>query len=275
MGFGFYKSVFSQEAKKVRPFQSDTVFVYNITEDKVIKAYNAGKKRPPASLVKVMTTYLALDMDVPLDTITPVDPDSFYTAFNHNASMAGYSENETVTLRDLLYGTMLPSGAEAANSIAVNLLGSKEAYVRAMNKKAKELGMKETHFTNVDGIDDPDQYTTAKDMAKLMLKAIEDEEFFTIMTSPSYQSTPTDWHPEGVLMYSTVLTKIDPNLIEGNGKILGGKSGTTGGAGLCWMTLAQKNGKFYLIVVMGAPLGDINQPNQGQIEDTINILNNL
>src|SRR5699024_10906628 len=124
-------------------------------------------------LVKMMTTLVALEHINELSALAPVDEETYQEMIVENASMAGFVGREEVTYRDLLYGTILASGGEAANSLAIHVAGSVEAFVQMMNDKAGELGLKDTHFTNAEGLHDENQYTTASDMAKLLDYALD------------------------------------------------------------------------------------------------------
>ena len=188
--------------------------------------------------------------------------------------MAGFYGLESTTYRDLLYGTMLASGGEAANSLAINVVGTVDDFVLLMNQKADDLGLKDTHFTNVEGFHDDDQYTTAYDMALLLDYALQNNHFRAIFTSPYFTTSQTLDHPDGVWLESTVLSKI-PLEETVDFEIIGGKSGTTYEAGQCWAVLGTKNGKEYISIVMGAPLEDINHPSYSQLNDTITIFNQI
>ena len=108
----------------------------------------------------------------------------------------------------------------------------------------------------------------------LVKNALANEDFRAIFTSKDYLSTPTADHPEGLYMQSTVFEKLDEYKEDGF-EIIGGKSGTTDKAGLCWVTLSQKNGKEYIIVVMGVPYDDIDNQPDGHIRDTLDILSRI
>ena len=188
--------------------------------------------------------------------------------------MAGFFGGETTTYRDLLYGAMLPSGGEASDSLAINISDSTLDFVGLMNDKAKELNLSNTHFQNVDGMDEIGHYSSTKDIAMLLKYALDNENFRAVFTKKEYTSTQTADHPEGLYMQSTIFKHLDAYKQDGF-EIIGGKSGTTDKAGLCWATLATKNGKEYIIVTMGAPYEDINDPGDGQIKDTLDILERL
>ena len=260
--------------KEVYTYNSKAVYVYNLTDDRKVLAENENEKLPMASLTKMMTVLLGLEKVSDLNTIAPVDTETYQKLVAENASMAGFYGAEQTTYRDLFYGAMLPSGGEAANSIAINISGSIISFVELMNEKAKELELENTHFQNPDGMDALGHYSTAKDMAMLLKYALQDENYRAIFTRKDYTSTPTADHPNGVYMESTVFKRLYQYKEEGF-EIIGGKSGTTDKAGLCWATLSVKNGKEYIVVVMGAPYEDIDNPEDGQIQDTLDILSRL
>ena len=91
------------------------------------------------------------------------------------ASVAGFLEGETVDVEDLMYGLVLPSGADAAEALAIMVAGSNEEFAKLMNEKCQELGLKYTHFTNPTGLYDEEQYTTPSEMAMIMEYAMKDE----------------------------------------------------------------------------------------------------
>ena len=169
---------------------------------------------------------------------------------------------------------MLASAGECADSLAINVSGSKEKFVDLMNENAKNMGLNNTNFKNSEGMDEDDHYSSAKDMAFLLKNSLKNEKFYKIFTTDKYTSTKTFDHPKGIEIESTVLGRLKDYEQDGF-KILGGKSGTTEKAGLCLATLSEKNNKKYIIIVMGVDFDDIKNPGDGQIQDTIKILKNL
>lgn len=268
-----YKIIDPIDRIRLSNYNSKNIYVYNMTDDQEILGINENQRIYPASLTKIMTTNVALDAIGDLSGKVRVDIDSYRQLIKNNSSMAGFYGGETVTYRDLLYGTILESGGECAETLALNLGESREDFVDKMNRKAKEIGLKNTKFKNPTGLDEKEQYTTAKDMAILTKSSLEDGDFRAIFTKEKYTSTKTIDHPQGVNMRSTVLRKLD-NENFGEFAIIGGKSGTTEEAGRCWATLAVKNEKEYIIIVMGAPMDDTNSE-EGQIIDTIKILSEI
>ena len=260
--------------REVYEYNSRAVYVYNLTDDRKVTGKNEDEKLPMASLTKMMTVLVGLEKIDDLGALAPVDTESYQRLVGENASMAGFFGGEMTTYRDLLYGAMLPSGGEAADSIAINISGSVLGFVGLMNEKVEELELKNTHFQNADGMDAIGHYSSAKDIAMLLKYALEDGNYRAIFTKKDYLSQPNDNHPEGLYMTSTVFDKLKDYNQDGF-EIIGGKSGTTDKAGLCWATLSVKNGKEYIIITMGAPYEDIDNPGDGQIQDTLDILNRL
>lgn len=255
-------------------FISKAVYLYNLTDDKEVLSKNENERLPMASLTKIMTVRVALKHITDLAETAPVDTDAYHRAVDMNASMAGFRGGEATSYRDLLYATMLRSAGEAADSLAINISGSMDNFVAMMNQEAEDLGLKNTSYANADGMDDPKNYQSAKDCAMLIKDSLEDGNFRAIFTKRDFVTRPTLDHPDGVYLESTVLShlkKYNQNGFE----IIGGKSGTTDKAGLCWATLAEKNGKEYILVVMGVPYDDIDNLNDGQIEETLRIYESI
>lgn len=260
--------------EKADGYQSNYIYVLERDTQKVVLEKRAEHKAYPASLAKMMTTIVALENIDDLSAIAPIDVETYKQMVDSGASMAGFYGKETTTYRDLLYGTMLASGGEAANSLAINISGNIEDFVVLMNQKANELGMKDTHFTNVEGLHNRKQVTTARDMAVLLDYCLQNGDFRAIFTKPQFTSTATVDHPNGVVITSTVLSKI-PDQTGLDFEIIGGKSGTTIKAGQCWAVLGTKNGKEYISIVMGAEIEDIHSPDYTQIDDTIRIFSSI
>lgn len=123
--------------------------------------------------------------------------------------MAGFQPGETVTVRDLLYGAMLPSGAECCAAIAKELDGDETAFADRMNRRAEELGMTATHFTNATGLQDENHVTTVRDMARLLDAALDNDIFREAFTARRYSTRPTDLHPDGITVYSSAFSLLE------------------------------------------------------------------
>jgi len=251
--------------------KSEHAVLINLKTGKVICKKSCDTKTYPASLTKIMTAILAIENIPDLNDKIAVPENIYNTLQSEDASMAGFLPNENVKAMDLLYGTMLPSGAEAAESLAIHVSGSEDKFVQLMNGKAKELGMTNTHFTNAIGLHNSDHYTTANDLAKLLRYALKNDTFKEIFTSSKYSTSETDKHPNGITFSSTMFKSMSTAEFTG-GDIIGGKTGYTDEAGLCLASLAEKSGKDYILITTGAP-GN-HETEQYDITDALYIYNN-
>ncbi|MFC2471548.1 MAG: D-alanyl-D-alanine carboxypeptidase family protein, partial [Lachnoanaerobaculum gingivalis] len=161
----------------------DNVDVDDISSESVILAGGDGsllaskdatKQMYPASTTKVMTALLALKYGNLSDEVTVTD-DSVIT--EAGASLAGIKPGDKLTLDQLLYGLMLPSGNDAANAIAVHIGGSVDNFVKMMNDEAKRIGAVDTNFVNPSGLSDSNHYTTAYDLYLIFNEAMKDGRF--------------------------------------------------------------------------------------------------
>ncbi len=212
----------------------------------------ATKKMYPASTTKVMTALLALKYGNLSDEVVVPDESVINEA---GASLAGIHPGDKLTLDELLYGLMLPSGNDAANAIAVHIGGSVENFVKMMNEEAKRIGAVDTNFVNANGLSDDNHYTTAYDLYLILNEAMKDSRFVNYAGAASYSVTYTA--ADG--------SQITKNWKNGNKYITGqevipkgvsveaGKTGTTFAAGSC-LVLAGKNadGNRYISVVLKA-----------------------
>ena len=175
--------------------------------------------------------------------------------------MAGFEPGELATLEELLYGIMLPSGAECCLAYADWIAGSEVDFVLLMNQRARELGMDDTNFANCTGLHSADHYTTANDLAILLRYALQNETFRQVFTTEDFMVTPSVLHPYGFNLHSTLATAMaqcDTPLPDGL-SILGGKTGYTSAAGLCLASLAEVGVEEYLLITVGAE-GSLDSP---------------
>lgn len=226
----------------------------------------------PASMTKMMTALLVLEAEPDLDKQVTLPEDIFPPLQEEGASMAGFLPGETATVRDLLYGALLPSGAECCEALAREVGGSKEAFVARMNQKAAELGMTSTHFCNATGLPDAEHVSTVRDMAVLLRAAMQNETFRTILSAGRYTVPSTDLHPDGFTMTSTFWSELGDASLR-NGQFLGGKTGYTRVAGLCLASAAQVKGKTYILVTAGAQGSHETEPYH--IEDAVRVYRQL
>ena len=173
-------------------------------------------------------------------------------------------------VKDLLYGSILASGAECCVALAVETAGTQSDFVAEMNRKARQLGMNQTHFTNVTGLHHDEHYSTVRDLSLLLCEALKNKTFREIFTAKRFVVQPTNRHPQGMTLTSSLFAKMSSTSVKG-GQILGGKTGYTQKAGLCLATLSIQNGKEYILVTTGAP-GD-HKTEQYHILDALSVYN--
>ncbi len=226
----------------------------------IIAQKEANTRIFPASLTKIMTALLAVEGLTELDEKYMFTDEIFATLRGQNASTAGFEAWETVTYRDLIYGVMLPSGAEASIAVAELLAGSETSFAAMMNDKAVELGLTNTHFVNATGLHDDEHYTTVTDLAHLLNYALRNETFRELFTTKSYTTSRTKYHPSGMTFESTVFRYIRAQGENRNNKfIIGGKTGFTLEGGQCLATLANDGEFDYILITTGAGEGT-NRP---------------
>lgn len=229
---------------------SDYAILIDADSDTVIAKKNAYDRMIPASMTKVLTILVATDVitEVNLnDTFTMTREITDY-AYQNDCSSVGFLDGEVVTVRDLLYGTILASGGDAAVGLATYVAGSHEAFVELMNEKAKQLGLADSaHFTNCVGIYDKELYCTAYDMAVIMRGAMENELCRAVLNARTYTTSLTTEHPEGITISNWFMRRIEDK--DSGGEVLGAKTGYVAQSGSCAVSYQKDaNGKNYICV---------------------------
>lgn len=243
---------------------SPNAILIRLKDHTVLMQKNSEEKIYPASLTKMMTAIVAIENLPDLKKKITLADSVFAALSETNASMAGFQPGEQVRAIDLLYGVMLPSGAECSIGLADQIAGTEQNFVKIMNQKAADLGMDNTHFKNAIGLHDENHFTTVKDLSILLSYALQNDTFRELFTSSRHSTQPTNKHPDGITFYSTLFKGLsDQNMI--GGEILGGKTGYTGEAGLCLASLAKVGNQEYVLVTAGAK-GD-NHSEQFNITD--------
>ena len=204
-------------------------------------AKNPDVQRAPASLTKLATAIVAVER-ADLNETVVVDVNSALLVASSGSTVMGLEPGQRMSMRDLLYGLLLPSGNDAAIAIAQSVGGTVPAFVDLMNLKARELGLMRTHFANPHGLDEAGLYTTARDIIKLGGAAVADREIAQIVATSRYQPS---WQG-GELWNSNVLLSQYP------GEVIGVKIGYTEGAGQTMAAAVQRDGRLLLISVLGS-----------------------
>lgn len=231
------------------------VILYNLNDNEILYEKNSEDKTSIASLTKIMTSIIALENINNLDENITIKDQDYYGTDGY--AKAGFEIGEVVTYRDLLYGILLPSGAEAVNAVVNNTLGEKE-FIEAMNQKARQIGLKNTKFANAVGKDDENNYSTARDVAKLLQYALKNKTFQKIFTTNQYVAS------NGLKLEKTIMTY--KNILDTD-LIIGSKSGFTSKAGRCLASITTLNDVDYLLVIINSS----KEEPYNAISDTINI----
>ncbi len=225
------------------------------TAENSVVADKGGEERIyPASMTKVMTALVAVEKCESLDASFTMTNEIIAPLAAANASVAGFTPGEVVTVRDLLYGTLLPSGADATGGLAVLIAGSEENFATLMNEKCSELGLVGTHFTNASGLHDDNHYSTCHDIALIMEAALENETLREILGTYEYVTSKTPEHPEGITLYDTMFSRVEgKDEFDDKIEIFAGKTGYTGEAGNCLVSAAKVVGedKVWIFVCAG------------------------
>jgi len=202
---------------------------------------SAKQKMPMASTTKIMTALILAEQPDLSKTVEVTKQ-----MVTVEGSSMGLLEGDTVSYRDLLYGMLLASGNDAANTVAFVLGGSVEGFAKMMNKKAREIGLENTNFVTPSGLDDENHYTTAYDLALLTSVALKNTAFRTACGSKQavlYYGNPP---------YKRTLTNHNKLLGNFDGAI-GVKTGFTKKSGRCLVTSAERYGKGVIAVTLNAP----------------------
>lgn len=236
--FCFAVSLFSVNCGAV---SASAAVVINGDTGNVIYSKNSNARLPMASTTKIMTALLLCENgDLDKEIVTTKE------MVTVEGSSMGLLEGDTVSFRSLLYGMMLASGNDAANTTAIALGGSVENFVEMMNEKAQSLGLENTHFETPSGLDGKSHYTTAYELAILARYALQNPDFAEAVSSKS--ATLTYGNPP----YRRTLTNHN-RLLKTYDDIVGVKTGFTKKAGRCLVSAAKKDGKFVICVTLHDP----------------------
>ncbi len=249
-------------------------FVYDATNKVILYEKNAYDRCFPASVTKLLTAAVAMEY-VPVDTVFKVGAE--INMVGYNSSMAYIREGQSFTLKDLLYALLLPSGNDAAHTIAVNTsrylygegLSDEEAvtlFMELCHKKLLDIGAYNTNFSGPDGYHHDDHYTTAYDMMLISLYATTFEEIKEACGTYEYYCKSVEGEAMGWLNSNPLMKKHGQYY---NALVTGLKTGSTDEAGKCLATLAEKDGKELYIVILGAPNVDMRN------KDTLAVINKV
>ena len=222
----------------------------DLNTGRVVYEQNADERIYPASLTKIMTCLLALE-NGNLSSIVTVS-EAALSNLDPNSSTAGLQVGEQMTLENMLYCMMIPSGNEACNAVAEHIAGSVADFVRMMNERAYELGCEGTHFNNPHGLHEEDHYTTVRDLVKITQAALKSENFKQIVNTAEYELPATNLSEPRTLRTTNQLIYKNSNNPFYYPRAMGIKTGYTSAAGRCVISCAKDDGMYFLAVVCGA-----------------------
>lgn len=270
--FDQVKSASQSRAKiELADLEGEAVLIMDRETGEILYSDHEKKKMYPASTTKILTALILLEEGNPDDLVTVGNEAGIRTS---GESSAGLQPGDVLTVRDLVAAMMLPSGNDAARAAAVYVarkdtgekLDPEESvayFAKLMNKRAKAIGAKKSHFVNPHGLHDPDHYTTAYDMALIAKKAMANAEFQSIVGEKVHQSEDQG---QGGFIYENrnkLLNDKDEWYFQGANGV---KTGYTEKAGYCLVGSAIRDQKELITVVL-------HSTEQGVWSDTVRLLN--
>ena len=238
-------------------FPSGYAVVIDGASGDILAAKNPDVRISPASMTKILTLLVAAEHVEDLDDTAAVTIEVTDYCYVNDCSVVGLEVGETVSIRELLYGTILSSGADAALTLANYVAGSHEAFVELMNEKLEELGISGTaHFTNCVGLYDADHTCTVTDMAVILKAAMDNPLCREVLTAHTYETAPTPEHPDGQILSNWFLRKIEDHDQDSAVRAVAAKTGFVVQSGNCAASYGENTqGDGYLCVTANAYSG--------------------
>ena len=231
---------------------SNNIIVYNLEENKIMYEKNKEEKASIASLTKVMSALIVIENEKDLNKKIDFSKVDFNFLKQEDLSISSLDTTKTYTYKDFLYSFIMQSSADCGYALALDTSSSLDNFIKLMNQKARELGMKNTSFSNPVGLDDIKNYSTMEDMLKLMKYSLNNKTLKTIMSTFTYKTSNGDIIHHTILGYQKKFNLDMPYL-------KGGKTGYNDDPGYALMSYANKNNSTYIIISTNAPY-DINIP---------------
>ena len=227
-----------------------SAILYEVNSDTIMYSYNADEKIPPSSLLKILTALIAIEKAALSDIVTVKE--SVLSTLDPDAAKVKLVDNEVLTVKDLIYCMMVASGNDAAVVLADYVMGSQEAFVEEMNRYAANFGCVNTNFTNVHGLHDPEQYTTARDIARILEVALDNQDFCDAFCARYYTVPANNKSKERKLSSQNFLINNDDNINYYDERVLGGRTAVANDRSRSIASVAESNDMKLLCVVMGA-----------------------
>lgn len=224
--------------------------LYETNTDTLMYAQNADTQLPPSSLLKILTALIAIEKGNMSDVVM-VKEETLATLASDAVSIDLVPE-EVVTVQDLLYGMMVGSGNDAAAVLAEHIMGSQQAFVDEMNRYAQSLGCTATNFTNVHGLHDDAQYTTARDVGRILAKAVQNETFCEVFGEKYYTVPETNKSEARYLTSQNYLINNDKVIDYFDERVTGSRTAVANDRTRSIASVAQVNDMELICIVMGA-----------------------
>lgn len=232
--------------------QSTYAVLIDMSTGKVVAQKDGFARINPASMTKIMTVLVAAEhlTEADLENRVTIELDDTDYAYVHDLSAVNWDAGESVTVRDLFYGTILPSGADAAHALAKYVAGDEETFVEMMNDKLEELGLSDTtHFTNCVGSYDSNHYSTCADISMILKAAVENDFCYEVLKAHTYTTSLTTEHPEGIQISNWFLRRIEDK--DTHGEVVGAKTGYVNESGSCASSFMISNSAHPYICTTG------------------------
>lgn len=236
--------------------------VIDVADNKILAQKGAKTRISPASMTKVLTVLTAADalgiggedweMNPVLDEKFTITIQITDYSFVNDCSNVGFDVGEEVTVRDLFYGTILPSGADAALGLAMYVAETHEGFVELMNQELERLGLSDSsHVTNCVGLYDAEHYSTVYDIGVILKMAADNPFCREVLSAHTYNTVPTEQHPEGLLLSNWFLRRIEDR--DTHGEVICAKTGYVVQSKSCAASLAADgSGREYICVTAGS-----------------------
>lgn len=229
---------------------SKAVILFEMNSDTLVYAWNPDTRLDPSGMNKIMTALLAVELGDP-DKIVTVTKTALDSVAIGSVS-AGLKAGEEMPLRDLLYCMMVGSANDAAAVIAEHIGGSQPGFVGMMNERAMELGCQNTAFMNPNGLSHEDQYSTARDLAKITYAALQNELFVELFSAEKYSVAATNKSEAREVVTTNYLMSKETVRNQFDERVTGGKTGALSTTDRSLICTAESGTQKYLTVVMSA-----------------------
>jgi len=213
----------------------------------ILYGKNIHSRRDPVSTTKLLTTLIAVER-LDLNQVVTISRKTADTTKYSGGSRVGLKAGENITVRDLLYGALLPSGNDAAEALAVAISGSDANFAVLMNEKAQELGCQDSSFSNPYGWKVPNHYSSAYDMALIARAALNNDTIETVCSTERYRMHATNKQPARTIYTSNSFVA---GKVYTQSGVFAGKTGTWSYGNSSLVSACQRNGRVVYSVVLG------------------------